>query len=125
MTRQDRDLLRQSLLEDGWTQPVVTLKDGTIVDGEQRWTTAGLPITSDQLQAIIDKQLHRAAQGAMLSPSIMGRLERNLEKLKAVEADGSVGTIASLTDGAVPITRVDFTDEAHKMIATIRHNRAR
>ena len=40
MTWDVRQLLLQSLLEDGWTQPIVTLMDGTIVDGEQRWTTS-------------------------------------------------------------------------------------
>lgn len=32
------DLLRRSLLEDGWTQPVVAREDGEIVDGFHRWT---------------------------------------------------------------------------------------
>lgn len=31
-------LLKQSILEDGWTQPIVALEDGTIVDGFHRWT---------------------------------------------------------------------------------------
>lgn len=34
MTLKDRLLLRQSLLEDGWTQSIVTLSNG-----EQRWPT--------------------------------------------------------------------------------------
>jgi hypothetical protein len=37
----------------------------------------------------------------------------------------AVITLAHLTGGLVPVTRVDFTDDAHKMISTIRHNRAR
>jgi len=31
------ELLILSILEDGWTQPIVILKDGTIVDGFHRW----------------------------------------------------------------------------------------
>lgn len=31
-------LLRLSILEDGWTQPIVTRADGEIVDGFHRWT---------------------------------------------------------------------------------------
>jgi ParB-like chromosome segregation protein Spo0J len=34
------DLLRTSILEDGWTQPVVARRDGEIVDGFHRWTLA-------------------------------------------------------------------------------------
>lgn len=33
-------LLRTSILEDGWTQPVVARRDGEIVDGFHRWTLA-------------------------------------------------------------------------------------
>lgn len=36
----EMDLLKQSILEDGWTQPVVAYPDGTIVDGFHRWTLA-------------------------------------------------------------------------------------
>jgi len=37
------DLLLVSILADGWTQPIVTLPDLTIVDGFHRWTLAGDP----------------------------------------------------------------------------------
>lgn len=33
----ERELIILSILEDGWTQPVVTLPDGEIVDGFHRW----------------------------------------------------------------------------------------
>jgi len=33
----ERELLILSILEDGWTQPIVTLSDGEIVDGFHRW----------------------------------------------------------------------------------------
>jgi len=32
------ELLKLSILEDGWTQPVVARPDGTIIDGFHRWT---------------------------------------------------------------------------------------
>lgn len=32
------ELLRTSILEDGWTQPIVARPDGEIVDGFHRWT---------------------------------------------------------------------------------------
>lgn len=34
------ELLIISILEDGWTQPIVTLPDGTIVDGFHRYTVS-------------------------------------------------------------------------------------
>lgn len=35
------DLLRQSIIADGWTQPIVARENGEIVDGFHRWTVAG------------------------------------------------------------------------------------
>ena len=37
------ELLIVSILEDGWTQPIVALFDGTIVDGFHRFTVAADP----------------------------------------------------------------------------------
>lgn len=34
-------LLKISILEDGWTQPIVRNPDNTIVDGFHRWTVSG------------------------------------------------------------------------------------
>lgn len=70
------ELLKTSIKEDGWTQPIVALKDNTIVDGFHRWTVSG----------------HK-------------------DMLK-------------LTDGYVPVVYIEV-DEMHKMMSTIRHNRAR
>ncbi|MCE5270832.1 ParB N-terminal domain-containing protein [bacterium] len=36
----DFELLLKSMEEDGFTQPIVALQDGTIVDGEHRWRAA-------------------------------------------------------------------------------------
>lgn len=36
-------LLKISIAEDGWTQPIVVNPDGTIVDGFHRWTVSGDP----------------------------------------------------------------------------------
>lgn len=70
------ELLKTSIKEDGWTQPIVALKDGTIVDGFHRWTVSG----------------HK--------------------------------DMLSLTGGYVPVVYID-ADDVHKMMSTIRHNRAR
>lgn len=41
------DLLKTSILEDGWTQPIVANPDMTIVDGFHRWTVSGHPEIHD------------------------------------------------------------------------------
>lgn len=74
-------LLKVSILEDGWTQPVVVFDDGSgnkpvIVDGEHRWKTSADP------------------------------------------------QISALTGGKIPIVRIRG-DRSHRMMSTIRHNRAR
>jgi hypothetical protein len=38
--RPEMRLLKLSILEDGWTQPIVARPDGEIVDGYHRWTLA-------------------------------------------------------------------------------------
>lgn len=69
-------LLKISILEDGWTMPIVVLPDMTIVDGFHRWTVSA------------DKK------------------------------------ISALTGGLVPVVVIGV-DETHRMMSTIRHNRAR
>lgn len=44
-------LLKISLLEDGWTQPIVARPDGEIVDGFHRWTLA---TTDPEVAALSD-----------------------------------------------------------------------
>jgi ParB-like chromosome segregation protein Spo0J len=70
------ELLRLSIIEDQWTQPIVVLPDNTIVDGFHRWTISADP------------------------------------------------TIRAMTDGLVPVVTL-AADPAHRMMSTIRHNRAR
>lgn len=82
MAPPELELLKVSLLADGWTQPVVLFVDNEqdgrwIVDGFHRWTLAA---TDDEVQA--------------------------------------------MTDGHVPIVIIDG-DLQHRMMSTIRHNRAR
>lgn len=125
MTWHERMLLRQSMLEDGWTQPVVTLPDGTIVDGEQRWTVAGQELAPSDVQKIIDKMETRQSEGHDISESILWRLHESKERLEAAIEQGFEPTLASITGGKIPITRLDLGDDAHKIISTIRHNRAR
>ncbi|MDL2342576.1 ParB N-terminal domain-containing protein [Deinococcus sp. MIMF12] len=39
----EMELLKTSIVEDGWTQPLVARPDGEIVDGFHRWTCSGDP----------------------------------------------------------------------------------
>lgn len=42
MEQEERDMLRNSIQNQGWTQPIVVhAEDMYIIDGEQRWTVAG------------------------------------------------------------------------------------
>lgn len=43
MAGPEMDLLKQSILEDGFTQPIVARQDGEIVDGFHRWTISADP----------------------------------------------------------------------------------
>lgn len=70
------ELLKTSILEDGWTQPIVVLPDLTIVDGFHRWTVSADP------------------------------------------------RIRALTGGMVPVVVIE-ADAVHRMMSTVRHNRAR
>lgn len=44
-------LLKRSILKSGWTQPIVALPNGQIVDGFHRWTLAS---TDKEIQAVSD-----------------------------------------------------------------------
>lgn len=72
-------LLKQSILEDGWTQPIVAMPDGEIVDGFHRWTlgstdadikalTGGLvpvvTIAPNKAQQMMATIRHNRARGA-------------------------------------------------------------
>jgi len=76
VARPELRLLKISIMEDGWTQPIVCLPDKTIVDGFHRWTVSGDP------------------------------------------------DVSALTGGKVPVVFVEL-DQTHRMMSTIRHNRAR
>lgn len=41
VSKQNLELLKQSILANGWTMPIVVRPDFTIIDGFHRWTVAG------------------------------------------------------------------------------------
>lgn len=46
-------LLITSIMEDGWTQPIVALEDGTIVDGFHRYTVSGMSPLKDRFGGFV------------------------------------------------------------------------
>lgn len=50
VSKQNLELLKQSILANGWTLPIVVRPDMTIIDGFHRWTVAG----EEPLQSMLD-----------------------------------------------------------------------
>lgn len=50
VSKQNLELLKQSILTNGWTLPIVVRPDMTIIDGFHRWTVAG----EDPLHKMLD-----------------------------------------------------------------------
>lgn len=50
VSKQNLDLLKQSILTNGWTLPIVVRPDMTIIDGFHRWTVAG----EEPLKSMLD-----------------------------------------------------------------------
>lgn len=85
-------LLKTSILEDGWTQPIVARPDGEIVDGFHRWTTSAdpevyaltdgrvpvvrllPPATGDQMLSTIRHNRARGEHGVLPMAAIVRRL---------------------------------------------------
>ncbi|MED5040812.1 ParB/RepB/Spo0J family partition protein [Geobacillus stearothermophilus] len=66
VTKENLRLLKQSILMNGWTLPIVVRPDYTIIDGFHRWTVSGDPELHDRLGGvvpvvIVDHQGDRAA----------------------------------------------------------------
>lgn len=60
------ELLKISIMEDGWTQPIVIRENGEIVDGFHRWTVSGderiKKMTDGKVPVVILKQVDNAHQ---------------------------------------------------------------
>ena len=50
VSRENLDLLTQSILSNGWTLPIVCRPDFTIIDGFHRWTVSGEEPLKSKLQ---------------------------------------------------------------------------
>lgn len=97
-------LLVKSMMEDGFTQPIIVLRDGRrIVDGEHRWT--GAIVT-----AAVQKQ---GIKPGDLTEDIVDDLRHRRAAL-----------LDEMPDLQIPVVEVDMSPEQAR-ISTLRHNRAR
>jgi len=59
VTRANLDLLRQSIIVNGWTLPIVVRPDYTIIDGYHRWLVAGeeplKSVLNDEVPVVVVK----------------------------------------------------------------------
>lgn len=53
VSKQNLELLKQSILTNGWTLPIVVRPDFTIIDGFHRWTVAG----EEPLKSMLEGQV--------------------------------------------------------------------
>lgn len=88
VTRENLDLLKQSILVNGWTLPIVARPDYTIIDGFHRWMISGeeplLTLTEGKVPIVIVDHKEE-------SENVLGTITHNrargvhlLEPMKAV-----------------------------------------
>ena len=76
-------LLKISILEDGWTQPIVINEDFTIVDGFHRWTVSG------------SKEVSEMTDGKV-PVVILNRIDENHKRMSTIRHNRARGTHAVL-----------------------------
>ena len=96
-------LLRQSILTNGWTLPIVCRPDYGIIDGFHRWTVAGeeplrskldgkVPVVivrhADEAEDIYGTITHNRARGTHLLEPMKAIVKRLLDQGKTVEEIG-------------------------------------
>jgi len=92
-TAHEFDMLKASIREDGFTQPVLAMGDSTIVDGEHRWKAARelgmtrvpvVRVSMTEAQQRIATMRHNRARGDD-DPTVVAELMQDLEKLGALD----------------------------------------
>lgn len=98
------ELLKISLLSDGWTQPIVARTDGTIVDGFHRWTVAADPEIGAMTDGLVPVVRIRTDLGVDHQMGSTIRHNRARGTHRVVEMSGIVNTLLEdhgLTDEQV------------------------
>lgn len=102
VSKQNLELLKQSIMTNGWTLPIVVRPDFTIIDGFHRWTVAGNEPLFSMLDGLVPIVIvsHKDRAGNMYGTITHNRARGThlLEPMKAIVkellADGkSVGEI--------------------------------
>ena len=103
VSRENLELLKQSILTNGWTLPIVVRPDYGIIDGFHRWTVAGeeplrtmldgkVPVVKmyheDKNEDIYGTVTHNRARGVHLLEPMKAIVKRLLDDGKTVEEIG-------------------------------------
>ncbi len=103
VSKQNLELLEQSILTNGWTLPIVVRPDFTIIDGFHRWTVAGkeplfslldgkVPIVivehKDRAGNIYGTVTHNRARGTHLLEPMKAIVRELMNEGKSVEEIG-------------------------------------
>ncbi len=145
VSKQNLELLTQSIFTNGWTLPIVVRPDYTIIDGFHRWTVAGPewkyvpPSEKDKrtlferlggkvLVVIVDHKdkagniygtvTHNRARGTHLLEPMKKIVKELMEEGKSVE---EIGKQRHETGGNIPFIRV-FKEDFLKMMVQEKKN---
>ena len=103
VSKQNLELLKQSILTNGWTLPIVVRPDFTIIDGFHRWTVAGeeplvsmlegkVPVVvvehKDKAGNIYGTVTHNRARGTHLLEPMKAIVKELMNEGKSVEEIG-------------------------------------
>jgi ParB-like chromosome segregation protein Spo0J len=103
VSRENLDLLVQSILSNGWTLPIVVRPDYTIIDGFHRWTVAGeeplksrlkgkVPVVivqhKDEAANVYGTVTHNRARGTHLLEPMKNIVKKLLSQGKSVKEIG-------------------------------------
>ena len=103
VSKQNLELLKQSILTNGWTLPIVVRPDFTIIDGFHRWTIAGeeplfsmldgmVPVVvvehKDKAGNIYGTVTHNRARGTHLLGPMKAIVKELINEGKSVETIG-------------------------------------
>lgn len=100
VSRDNLDLLTQSILTNGWTLPIVVRPDMTIIDGFHRWTVSGeeplitklggkVPVVivahSDESEDMYGTITHNRARGTHLLEPMKAIVKKLMDEGKSVK----------------------------------------
>ena len=100
VSKENLELLTQSILTNGWTLPIVVRPDYTIIDGFHRWTVSGMepllsmlggkvPVVkvahSDESEDIYGTVTHNRARGVHLLEPMKAIVKRLMDDGKTVQ----------------------------------------